>query len=38
MATIFRGAYPFLFAMLAVTILIAIFPGIALYLPSMMGR
>ena len=38
MATIFRGAYPFLFAMLAVTILITIFPGIALYLPSMMGR
>lgn len=38
MATIFRGAYPFLFAMLAVTVLIAIFPGIALYLPSMMGR
>jgi hypothetical protein len=27
-----------LFAMLAVTILITIFPGIALYLPSMMGR
>ena len=38
METIFRGAYPFLFAMLAVTILITIFPGIALYLPSMMGR
>jgi len=38
MATIFRGAYPFLFAMLMVTILITIFPGIALYLPSMMGR
>jgi tripartite ATP-independent transporter DctM subunit len=38
MATIFRGAFPFLFAMLAVTILITIFPGIALYLPSMMGR
>jgi tripartite ATP-independent transporter DctM subunit len=38
METIFRGAYPFLFAMLAVTILITLFPGIALYLPSMMGR
>ena len=38
MSTIFRGSTPFLFAMLAVTILIAIFPGIALYLPSMMGR
>ena len=38
MATIFRGAYPFLFAMVVVTILITIFPGIALYLPSMMGR
>jgi len=25
-------------AMIGVTILIAIFPGIALYLPSMMGR
>jgi tripartite ATP-independent transporter DctM subunit len=38
MATIFRGAFPFLFAMLVVTIIITIFPGIALYLPSMMGR
>ena len=38
MATIFRGSFPFLFAMIAVTILIAIFPGIALFLPSMMGR
>lgn len=38
METIFRGAYPFLFAMLAVTLLITLFPGIALYLPSMMGR
>jgi tripartite ATP-independent transporter DctM subunit len=38
MSTIFRGSMPFLVAMLAVTILIAIFPGIALYLPSMMGR
>jgi len=38
MSTIFRGSMPFLIAMLAVTVLIAVFPGIALYLPSMMGR
>jgi len=38
MSTIFRGSLPFLLAMIGVTILIAIFPGIALYLPSMMGR
>lgn len=38
MTTIFRGAFPFLFAMLAVTILITIFPSICLYLPSFMGR
>jgi tripartite ATP-independent transporter DctM subunit len=38
MTTIFKGSMPFLIAMLAVTVLIAIFPGIALYLPSMMGR
>lgn len=38
MLTIFHGSMPFLFAMIVVTILIAIFPGIALYLPSMMGR
>ncbi len=38
MSTIFRGSMPFLYAMIAVTILITIFPGIALYLPSMMGR
>lgn len=38
MSTIFRGAMPFLFAMIGVVILITLFPGIALYLPSMMGR
>lgn len=38
MATIFRGSMPFLCAMIGVVILITIFPGIALYLPSMMGR
>lgn len=38
METIFRGAMPFLFSMIAVIILITIFPQIALFLPSMMGR
>jgi tripartite ATP-independent transporter DctM subunit len=38
METIFRGAVPFLFAMIGVTALIALFPGICLYLPSMMGK
>jgi tripartite ATP-independent transporter DctM subunit len=38
MATIFRGSMPFLLAMVGVVILITVFPGIALYLPSMMGR
>ena len=38
MSTIFRGSMPFLFAMVGVVILITLFPGIALYLPSMMGR
>ncbi|MGQ9508983.1 MAG: TRAP transporter large permease [Thermodesulfobacteriota bacterium] len=38
METIFRGAMPFLFAMISVVILITIFPQIALFLPSMMGR
>jgi tripartite ATP-independent transporter DctM subunit len=38
MQTIFRGAAPFLLSMIAVVILITIFPKIALFLPSMMGR
>jgi len=35
---IFKGALPFLVAMLMVTFLITLFPQIALYLPGMMGR
>lgn len=38
MQTIFRGATPFLISMIAVVILITLFPQIALFLPSMMGR
>jgi len=38
MQTIFRGAAPFLISMIAVVILITIFPKIALFLPNMMGR
>ena len=38
MQTIFRGALPFLISMIAVVILITIFPEICLFLPSMMGR
>jgi len=38
MQTIFRGALPFLVSMIAVVILITIFPKICLLLPSMMGR
>ena len=38
MQTIFRGAAPFLLSMIAVVILITIFPKIALFLPNMMGR
>lgn len=38
MTTIFRGAYPFLFAIFVVTVVITIFPSICLYLPSLMGR
>ena len=38
MAEIFRGAVPFLLAMIAVVIVITIFPDICLFLPSMMGR
>ncbi len=35
---VFKGALPFLIAILFVTFLITLFPEIALYLPSMMGR
>jgi len=38
MQTIFRGAVPFLLAMVAVVIIITFFPIICLFLPSMMGR
>jgi len=38
METIFRGAMPFLIAMVVVVLIITIFPEIALFLPSMMGR
>jgi tripartite ATP-independent transporter DctM subunit len=38
MQTIFRGALPFLIAMIAVVIIITFFPKICLFLPSMMGR
>ncbi|RJR50611.1 MAG: TRAP transporter large permease [Desulfobacteraceae bacterium] len=38
MTTIFRGAYPFLFAIFIVTFLITVFPSICLYLPSLMAR
>ena len=38
METIFRGAVPFLIAMVAVVIIITFFPKICLFLPSMMGR
>lgn len=38
MQTIFRGAAPFLISMIAVVILITIFPKVALFLPNMMGR
>ncbi len=38
METIFRGALPFLLAMVLVVIIITIFPEIALFLPKMMVR
>ncbi len=38
METIFRGALPFLIAIIGVVILITIFPKIALFLPGMMRR
>jgi TRAP-type C4-dicarboxylate transport system permease large subunit len=38
MGEIFRGAFPFLLSMLAVVILVTLFPKICLFLPEMMGR
>jgi len=35
---VFKGALPFLIAIFFITFLITLFPQIALYLPSMMGR
>jgi tripartite ATP-independent transporter DctM subunit len=37
MAEIFKGAMPFLLAIIATTIILTIWPVIALYLPSLMG-
>lgn len=36
--TIFRGVLPFILAILAVVVLIAVFPQVALFLPGMMSR
>ncbi|MBI5523167.1 MAG: TRAP transporter large permease [Desulfarculus sp.] len=36
--TIFKGSLPFLFAIIAVCVIITIFPQVALVLPLMMGR
>jgi len=38
MGTIFRGATPFLLSVLATAIILTLFPQIATYLPSLMGR
>jgi tripartite ATP-independent transporter DctM subunit len=38
MAEIFKGAIPFLISILVVAAIMTIFPQIALYLPSLMGR
>lgn len=38
MGTIFRGATPFLLSVIATAIILTIFPQIATYLPSLMGR
>ncbi len=38
MREVFKGAIPFLLAIIAVTILITLFPGIATCLPAMMKR
>lgn len=35
---VFKGALPFLIAILSVTFLVTVFPQIALFLPGMMGR
>lgn len=38
MTEIFKGSVPFLFAIIAVAIVLTIFPKIALFLPNLMGR
>jgi tripartite ATP-independent transporter DctM subunit len=38
MAEIFRGATPFLVAIILTAVVLTVFPQIALYLPSLMGR
>jgi TRAP-type mannitol/chloroaromatic compound transport system permease large subunit len=37
LATIFRGVFPFLGALIVTVIILMIFPGIAIFLPSLMG-
>lgn len=38
MAEIFRGSVPFLAAIVVTAVILTMFPGIVLYLPSLMGR
>ena len=38
MGTIFRGALPFLLSIIATAIILTVFPQIATYLPTLMGR
>ncbi|MCX8021760.1 MAG: TRAP transporter large permease [Syntrophorhabdaceae bacterium] len=38
MAEIFRGSVPFLIAIIAVAVILTIFPKLALFLPGLMGR
>ena len=38
MAEIFKGATPFLISILVSAVIMTIFPQIALYLPSLMGK
>jgi len=38
MTEIFKGAMPFLVSIIVTAVVLTIFPKIALYLPSLMGR
>jgi TRAP-type C4-dicarboxylate transport system permease large subunit len=38
MREVFKGATPFLIAIIGLTIIITVFPSIATYLPAQMGR